>query len=425
MTPRALHLNLAPLRSALLAATTLLGLWLFAATLPAIAAAQETDTPTPGESTDSRKPPSTRARISLGLEISEGNSEDRVEKEQVIIDVRGVHGGGAFGAFHPITVGPDDVMRDDLVSIGGPVVIHGEVRGDTDVLFGTLEITGRVEGDTVALLTDTVLSDTAVIDGDFVHLGGSYDVSPNATVHGERVHIEIGDINLGTWDLGEFDVGEEAQSALQSLVRCFYLLKMLMLGLLFWVMFILVALVPRRITGTGEVLGEIWGRTIFMGLLAYAAYAVLLGIFICLIMVIVGVPLVAILVMAWFGVKAFGLASILWLLGDRIAHNALHREVKPLIAFLIGFLIYLPTQIVPPHLGVAWFSFSLLGSLLGTSLTVLAVGLCLVSQFGSVTVFAPRRPATAAPAAPPAGPPPAAPPEPPASTPPTGSSGSN
>jgi hypothetical protein len=84
---------------------------------------------------------------------------------------------------------------------------------------------------------------------------------------------------------------------------------------------------------------------------------------------------------AWLVVEAMGLAAILWLLGDRVVRNLSRRELAPAVAFLIGFAIYLPTQIVPFHWGFLWMVIAILGHALHICATVLAIGLTLATQF--------------------------------------------
>jgi len=315
-----------------------------------------------------------------------GEEEDSDEG----VDIKGK---GDVNLHEDVIVNRGEVRHGDLVVIDGDVEIHGAVNGDVVVVSGSLDIDGTVDGDAVAILSDTTLAEGAVIQGDFVHLGGNLEVAPGAMVHGERFQ----------WDLSTL-AGEAAKSAAGGLLRLIYVAKLLVLALIFWVMLIAISVSPRQITAAGEALGKIWGRAILMGLLAYAGFFVLLFIFLVLCLILIGIPLVALLIVAWLATQAVGMAAVLWLLGHRISRNLLHREVAPIVAFLIGFAIYIPTQILPFYLGLPWLVFSLLGRTLDTCLSVLAVGLAVVTQFGRVTEFPPRagaRPAGSEPPTPP------------------------
>jgi cytoskeletal protein CcmA (bactofilin family) len=301
-----------------------------------------------------------------------GEEEDSDEG----VDIKGK---GDVNLHEDVIVNKGEVRKGDLVVIDGDVEIHGAVHGDVIVVSGSLDIDGRVDGDAVAILSDTTLAEDAVIQGDFVHLGGDLEVAPGAMVHGERFQ----------WDLPTL-AGEAAKSAAGGVLRLIYIAKLLVLALIFWVMLIAISVSPRQITAAGEALGKVWGRAILMGLLAYAGFFVLLFIFLVLCLILIGIPLVALLSVAWFATQAVGMAAVLWLLGNRISRNLLRREAAPIVAFLIGFAIYIPTQILPFYLGLPWLVFSLLGRALDTCLSVLAVGLAMVTQFGRVTEFPPR-----------------------------------
>jgi hypothetical protein len=359
-----------------LIATLLLALLL----APAALAASAPEPP------DAPEPP--RKGISAHIEVDTRDSDGGEEAAHVTgrIDIRGVG---------DKTVEPGEVYDGDLVSMGGDVVILGEVRGDVVVFSGTLEIDGRVKGNAVAILTDTTLGDDARIAGDMVHIGGSYEASPEAKIGGESVHT----------DLDGIDLAEGAREVASNTFSIIYIFRLILLAVLFWGMLIAVLVAPARVTQAGEALKQNWVRAILLGLGAYAAYVVLAVLFALLCLILIGIPLLAVLAIAWFVLQVLGLASLLWLLGDRLVRNVLHREVSPVVAFLIGFLEYLPTQVIPFHFGFLWLSLALLGYALHSCLVIFGVGLALSTH---VTAFNGLRPRKAAPTdavAPPASPP--------------------
>ena len=270
-----------------------------------------------------------------------------------------------------VTIEEGEVHNDDLVVVGGTAVIRGEVRGDVVVVGGKLDLNGRVKGSAVAFMTDTTIGDEARVGGDLVHLGGLFEASPEAKVGGETFHADLPGLAFG---VGAREVADGA-------FHVVYLIRLLMFAILFWTMLIIVCVAPGRITSIGEALGHHWGRAIMLGLLAYAATCVLGFIFLILSLLLIGLPLLAMLGFAWLVVEAMGLAAILWLLGDRVVRNLFRSELAPALAFLVGFAIYLPTQMIPFHWGVPWMVMAILGGALHICATVLAVGLTLATQF--------------------------------------------
>jgi hypothetical protein len=129
------------------------------------------------------------------------------------------------------------------------------------------------------------------------------------------------------------------------------------------------ALVPRRISVIAASFPDRWGMSILTGLIAYCATFVL-----CFILAItlIGIPLAIALWFAAKVVKWIGLASILFLMGHTIGRNALKRELSQLAAVLGGFAVYAVISLVPIFGGV----FSMV-------MSVLALGIALLTRFGS------------------------------------------
>lgn len=84
-----------------------------------------------------------------------------------------------------INVPPDEIRIGDVVSMGGPVDIQGDVRGDVVVLGGLLTIAGDVSGDVVTFGGPTSLQAGSRVHGDLVTFGGSVNRHPDATVNGD------------------------------------------------------------------------------------------------------------------------------------------------------------------------------------------------------------------------------------------------
>ncbi|HTD96983.1 MAG TPA: hypothetical protein VK627_08635 [Edaphobacter sp.] len=68
------------------------------------------------------------------------------------------------------------------------VQVHGDVKGDVAILFGSLTIdsTHTVSGDVAILGGDLNLGNEAEIGGDLALAGGDPHIAPEAMVHGSR-----------------------------------------------------------------------------------------------------------------------------------------------------------------------------------------------------------------------------------------------
>ena len=86
-----------------------------------------------------------------------------------------------------ITVTEGDTSADIACAFCS-VHIHGDVRGDVAVLFGsvTLDSGHRISGDVAILGGDLTVGDDAQVGGDVAIAAGDLNLAPSATVHGDR-----------------------------------------------------------------------------------------------------------------------------------------------------------------------------------------------------------------------------------------------
>lgn len=88
--------------------------------------------------------------------------------------------GGQFKMGGSITVPAGEVVSGDVVNVGGPIHVFGEVRGDVVVIGGTVE-----------------LGPASNVGGDVTVIGGSLQRDPAARVGGEVV--DVGSRSMASW----------------------------------------------------------------------------------------------------------------------------------------------------------------------------------------------------------------------------------
>ena len=86
-----------------------------------------------------------------------------------------------------ITVAEGDTSADIACAFCS-VHIHGDVRGDVAVLFGsvTLDSGHRISGDVAILGGDLTVGDDSQVGGDIAIAAGDLNLAPTATIHGDR-----------------------------------------------------------------------------------------------------------------------------------------------------------------------------------------------------------------------------------------------
>jgi hypothetical protein len=125
--------------------------------------------------------------VSVGV-AEEVDVESAVEKEELeeLIEPETEEAQEATGE-----EAEEKVYFEDVVKVGESLVVEENevVKGDVVCIGGTLRIAGTVRGDAVCVGGTMRLDSTAVIRGDAVAVGGSIDRHDDATIKGESISI--------------------------------------------------------------------------------------------------------------------------------------------------------------------------------------------------------------------------------------------
>lgn len=194
-----------------------------------------------------------------------------------------------FQVWKDFEVGDDEVVRGDMVLIGGDAYVAGEVQGNVYVLFGDLFVEGN--GNVAA---------------DAVSLGGRVQVDDESEVHGRRFDVSsvLPGFGLGVWN------GSSGGSWLRYSVR----VAILALLLVF-----VYALAGQRIGVIVEQGERRVGRSLFAGTLWFSAT---LGVFVVaavgLVISVIGIPVVIVIAAAFVIVVLLAYFAGCQLVGGRL-----------------------------------------------------------------------------------------------------------
>jgi len=96
---------------------------------------------------------------------------------------------------------------EDVVAVGGPVVIDGEVEGDVASVGSSVHVNGKVGGEVSAVGGHVYLGPNSEVDGDVASVGGTIHRQPGAKIGGNA--SEVGMVPFlrgGHWkDRGDWD----------------------------------------------------------------------------------------------------------------------------------------------------------------------------------------------------------------------------
>ena len=256
------------------------------------------------------------------------------------------------------------LARHQLVAIGRDLIVAGEALGDVAAVEGSVEVSGRVDGDVVILGGDARLLSSARIGGDVHVLGGVIRASPGARVQGRMVSYPTASSVLVTLIEGpSLGLGFSSPLVMGT--------KVALLAAWAALLLLLFAASGRQVLETaGEIRREPF-RSFFVGLTGVLAL-LLTGLFFSAFTGgLVGVPLLVLVVLLALLLKLWGMIAVFYALGEWLARRVFRRRPRPLNAATLGLLVLGVIKFLP-WLGVwAWTAASLIG-----------IGASLSSKFG-------------------------------------------
>lgn len=252
-----------------------------------------------------------------------------------------------------------------------------EATGDVVVLFGSIEVFGRVHGNVVSVMGNVHLGPRAVVDGDVV--AANLAVEPGAQIHGDRVEIPFP--NMG------FPFGRDFFRHGGGLLLAVILLT---ISSLFGILTLAVA--PRQVAKVNQKIDSGLFKSFFVG---FVGEILLLPIFILLCVTVIGIP-VAFLIFPLLVVAAYllGNTAISLSVGQKLRQGTQSPGASSMITMLSGkFFLYLPflcagfLGLFGGGFGPLFRTFSLIFFLFGLALhfaaTASGFGAALLSRYGT------------------------------------------
>lgn len=281
--------------------------------------------------------------------------------------------------------------RQDIVVSGSDVIIKADEKTGDVVVFGgsvTVEGKGQVGGDLVVIGGSAKLSPEAEIEGDAVVLGGVLEVSPGARIDGDRINFGVPGARLDAvwfqWPRQWFNKGFLWARPLPHQ----YLWSWSIAGVFLLLSVGIAALFPRQIQGALQTMEASPGHSLLVGLLG-GLLSTLLAL-LC-VMTIVGVVLLPFLAAGLVAACFFGKVAVYRYAGQQIgSQTGLNALQKPLLALIVGTLLFYLLYTIPLLGFVAWGAAAVLG--FGAVLLALTQGLRKAAPAGAApAIEAPSR----------------------------------
>lgn len=263
-----------------------------------------------------------------------------------------------------VVVGPDAVMRDQVVALGRDLELSGEARSDVVVLSGDARIDGAVLGDVIVLNGNVRLGSPARLRGDVFVLGGDVRAEPGATVEGRTVAWPRAP---SSWLV----LAEGPALGQPPLSRAVVVLKLALVLAWLMVSVVLVLGFDSSLAVTAQSVVERPFRNFFTGLVAVLAVGVAFGVLTAVAPASVGAPLLVVCAVAAMVCKLWGTVAVFMAAGSRLAPNRPWIAGRPMAVVLCGLLALGAVKMVPYLGGWTW-----------TVVTCIGIGAALDSKLG-------------------------------------------
>lgn len=222
------------------------------------------------------------------------------------------------------------------------VFISGKVEESVFLLGGELHLEGEVSGDVICLGAKVEIGDQAVIGKDLIVIGGSLAKAEHARIGGQLYRVRT-----------QRDLKKIAGSMLPFLPDSSGLTFFKIIKIFFWLILALLTLLilPAQVNRAAVLLAEAPLRHLGRGLVALLAFALLLLSFLLMSLVLIGIPLLFLLLAAYFLLLVFGRTVVLYFVGSRIA-AALKLKSGAALFIILGVALYSLLKFLPFPFGL-------------------------------------------------------------------------
>jgi hypothetical protein len=231
---------------------------------------------------------------------------------------------------------------NDRTAVGEDVeVAAGETVGDVVSTGGSVIVRGHATGDAVSVGGSVTLEPGARVDGDAVAVGGTVEVKPGATLGGQRTAVggALGKVLSSAVKLSpsKGSHGDHKDHEGKSFFgRLWWTLPFFVLG------FLMMLFVPDRLLGLREALAaRPWAATAA----GVGSWFGIVALCVLLAVTIIGIPLIPLALVGFFGLGVFGLTALAWWTGAKLSF--VPGTQRPLVAFCLGTLVLMLIAAIP------------------------------------------------------------------------------
>lgn len=244
---------------------------------------------------------------------------------------------GADGGEEAVRVAAGETRATAVNAFNSRLEVDGKVDESIFLFGGSLRLGGEVTGDVICIAASVELGGNSVIGRDLIVIGGQLSRAEGARVSGRTYHVRTRqDLKRVAGSMLPF-VPEEGGLTFFKVIKIFFWLLLTLLAL---------AAFPAAVVQAAALLEARPLRRLGHGALALLLLLLLLLVSLLLSFVLIGIPLLIVLIAAYFLLLIFGRAAVFYSIGDR-ACRALGLKAGPVLFIVAGAAAYSLLKFLP------------------------------------------------------------------------------
>lgn len=241
-----------------------------------------------------------------------------------------------------ITVAAGETRAAAVNAFNARLDIRGRLDESVFLVGGSLRLSGEVTGDVICIAAEVEIAEGAAIGRDLIVIGGRL-----RRAEGNRVAGRVYDVR------SREDMKQVAASLLPFLPESGGMTFFKVIKIFFWLVLALLTLAvfPAQVAQASGMLPREPLRHLGRGLAALLLFLLLLLVFLLLSFLLIGIPLLIVLLAAYFLILIFGRAAVFHFIGER-ACRALALRAGPAFFIVLGAAAYTALKFIPYAGGV-------------------------------------------------------------------------
>jgi hypothetical protein len=251
-------------------------------------------------------------------------------------------------------------VQDNVIALGGNVLIEGKVEEDVVAFGGSITVKGIVKGSVVGIGSDINLESTAIIDGDVYSIGGALNKKPGCVIEGDTVYFKTSE------DISKF-LKETFRGVFTiSFIPFVLITKLLLFFIWFIIALVIAALLPRQISFASSQIRKSFWPVFGIGLLSITIYVGVVIFSALLCFLLIGIPLLFFFVILGIAIQIFGRVILFYFLGESLIKAFGKSKISPLAAVIFGLVLVTLVRFIP----IIGFVFSFCLSIIGWGVVI-------------------------------------------------------